>query len=91
MGLVKRILGEVHHHVVDLSCGLLINAVGNTAGYILLRITVDEVCPLFFHDSLLLFTHGTTHQIASAQGISRQIANNLHYLLLVHNAAVGGL
>ena len=90
MGLIKRIFGEVHHGIVDLSCGLFINAVGDTAGDILLRIAVDEIRPLFFHDGLLLFTHGTAHQVASAQSISRQVTDDLHYLLLVYDTAVGG-
>ena len=91
MGLVERIFGEIHHHIVDLSGCLLVNAVGNTAGDILLRVAVDEVGPLFFHDGLFLLTHGTAHQIASSQSITRQITNDLHYLFLIYNTAVGGL
>ena len=88
MGLVNRILGEIHHGIVDLSCGLFINAVGDTAGDILLRIAVDEVRPLFFHDGLLLFTHGTAHQVASAQSITCQITDDLHNLLLIDNTPI---
>ena len=91
MGLVERIFGKIHHHIVDLPCCLLVNAVGNTAGDIFLRVAVDEVGPLFFHDGLFLLTHGTAHQIASSQSITRQITNNLHYLFLIYNTAVGGL
>ena len=91
MGLVERIFGKIHHHIVDLPCCLLVNAVGNTAGDIFLRVAVDEVGPLFFHDGLFLLTHGTAHQIASSQCIARQITNDLHYLFLIYNTAVGGL
>ena len=85
MGLVERIFGKIHHHIVDLPCCLLVNAVGNTAGDIFLRVAVDEV------DGLFLLTHGTAHQIASSQCIARQITNDLHYLFLIYNTAVGGL
>ena len=90
MGLVKGILGKIHHIVIDLGSHLLRNPLRHTARDALFRVSVDEVCPLFFHHRLLLFAHGPAHQIAASQGISSQIPDNLHHLLLIHDTAVGG-
>src|SRR5699024_3049617 len=91
MGLVEGVLGKIHHLIIDFSCHLFRNSVFHTAGNALLLISVNEVVPLLFHHGLLLFTHGTAHQIASSHGVSAQIPHDLHNLLLVDNTAVGGL
>ena len=90
MGFVEGVFREVDHLVVDGVGGLLVDAVGNTALHSLLRIAVDEVLPLLFHHCGLFLGHGAAHQIASAQRVAGQIPHNLHYLLLVDDAAVGG-
>ena len=52
--------------------------------------TVDEVFALFRHHVVLFLTHGSAHKIAPAIGVSRQRAYDLHNLLLIDHAAVGG-
>ena len=38
---------------------------------------------------MLLLGHGAAHQVAAAHGVARQVAHDLHDLLLIHHAAVG--
>ena len=52
-------------HAADLHADRGVELEGAAAGRDL-RVAVDEVGPLFFHDGLFLLTHGTAHQIASS-------------------------
>ena len=89
MGLVEGILREVDHFIIDSVCDFFTDAVCYAAGYVFLFISVYKVLPLLFHDGSLLFTHGTANQIGSSHGITGQIPDDLHYLLLVNDAAIG--
>ena len=90
MGLIKSIFGKVHHIVINLGRHLLGNPVGHASRHPLLLIAVYEVRPFLFHYGLLFLAHSPAHQIASSQSISPKITDDLHYLLLVNDAAVGG-
>ena len=91
VGLVEGVFGKVHHSVVDAGGNLFIDPAGRAAGNVLLGVAVDEVPALLFHDGLFLFTHGPADQVAPAQGVAAQVPDDLHDLLLVHDAAVGRL
>ena len=91
MGLVKRIFCEVNHLIIDMIGGCLGNSPGNASRDLLLRISIDKVLALLFHDCRFLFRHGTAYKIGSAHGIACKIPHNLHDLLLVHNTAIGWL
>ena len=90
MGFIECIFGEVDHIVKDSVGHLLADPFGKAARHALFLVSVDEIHPLLLHDGMLLFTHGTAHQIASAHGVSAQIPDDLHHLLLIDDTAVGG-
>ena len=69
---------------------LRVYAVRHTAGHTLFGIPVSKVFPLLLHHILLFLAHGAAHKVASAHGIAAQLPHNLHHLLLIHDAAVGG-
>ena len=54
MGLVESVLCKVRHVIVNLVCRLLVDPIGDTALYALLRISVDEVLAFLRHDRRLL-------------------------------------
>ena len=89
MGFVEGILCKVHHLVINMGSYGFRDTVALTARYVLFCVTVDKVSSFFFHDGLLLFTHGTTHQVASSKAVTAQVTDNLHNLLLINNTAVG--
>jgi len=91
MGLVEGVLCEVRHVIVNLVCRLLVDPVGDTALYALFLISVNKVLALLRHDRRLFLRHGTAHKVASAEGISGEISDDLHDLLLVDDTAVGRL
>ena len=91
MGLVEGILREVDHFIIDSVCDFFTDAVCYAAGDIFLFISVNKILPFLFHDGSLLFTHGTANQIGSSHGITGQIPDDLHYLLLVYDASIGVL
>ena len=91
MRLIERILRKVDHLIVDLIRHFLVNAVGNTAGHALLRISVDEIAALLLHHRSLLLRHGAAHQITPAKRITAELAYDLHNLLLIDNTSVGRL
>ena len=88
MGFVKSVSCEIDHLIINMICSLLINAILNTSLYVFFLIAVHEILAFLLHDRRLLLGHGTAHQIASAHGIARQIANDLHNLFLVDDTAV---
>ena len=89
MGFVKSVSCEIDHLIINMICSLLINAILNTALYVFFLIAVHKILAFLLHDRRLLLGHGTAHQIASAHGIARQIANDLHNLFLVDDTAIG--
>ena len=91
MGLVEGVFGKIHHIVVNPGSNLFGNAVCHTPRHALRFISVNEVSPLLFHHGLLFLAHGAAHQIAPPKGIAPQIPDNLHYLLLINDTAVGGV
>ena len=91
MGFIKGVLGKIHHFIIDLGSNLLRNPLCHASRHLLLFISVNKVGALLFHNGLLLFAHGTPHQIAPSQGIASQVADDLHDLLLVHDTAIGRL
>ena len=91
MGFIEGILRKVCHIIVDLVCRLLVDPIGDTALYTLFLVSVNEVLALLRHDRRLLLRHGTAHKVASAEGISGEVADDLHDLLLIDDTAVGRL
>ncbi len=90
MGLVKRIFCKIHHGSVNLVCHRLRNTGCHTPRNTLLGIAVHEIPAFLFHDICLFLAHRTPHKVASSQCISAKVTHNLHNLLLVDNAAIGG-
>ena len=88
MGLIKRILGKIHHCTIDMLCNLRCNTIGFTAGNTFLCITMDKVRTLFLHNVRLFLTHGAAHQVTSSHCISTQITYDLHNLLLIYDTAI---
>ena len=91
MALIKGVVRKVHHLVEEMVCDRLTDAVVHAAPYALGLVAVDKVLPLFLHDRLFFLTHGAAHQIRASPGVARQVAHNLHDLLLIDHAAVGRL
>ena len=93
MGFVEGVGGEGDHLVVDLVGHVLRHAVADAAcdldAAVLGSLAINEVFPLLLHDLVLLLGHGAAHQVTSAIGITSQVADDLHHLLLIHHAAVG--
>ena len=90
MGLVEGVFCKVNHLIVDVVCGLLVNPIVHTALNPFRLAAVDKVLALLLHNRRLFLTHGAAHQIAASHGVSGQITHNLHNLLLVHDASIGG-
>ena len=93
MRFVEGVAGEGGHLVVNLLGGFFAHAhahrAGDFHGAVGLHHAVDEIFLFLGHDVVLLFGHGLAHQIAAAQRIARQIAHDLHHLLLIDHAAIG--
>ena len=89
MRLIKRILREINHLIVDVICDALADPVCDTALYAFCLISVDEILAFFLHDCCLLLRHCTAHKIASSHRVSGEVTNDLHNLLLVDDTSVG--
>ena len=50
---------------------------------------MDEIFLFLQHDVHLLLGHGAAHQVGTAVAVTAQITDNLHYLFLIDQAAVG--
>ena len=83
MGFVKSVAGELLHKVENIRCQLFGKAFTNSA--------IHKEFALLGHLISILFTHGTTQQISTTQGIAAHLLSDLHHLLLIENNAVGGL
>ena len=93
VGFIKSVGGKGTHLVEQLVGDLLTDTVGHTADAldraVLLLCAPDKVLALLLHDIVLFLGHGAAHQIRPAIGVARQLAADLHDLLLIDDAAVG--
>ena len=55
MGFVKGVFCKINHFIVNFAGDLFINAVVDTARHIFIRIAVNKIFPLFFHNGSFLF------------------------------------
>ena len=53
-----------------------------------LWVAVNKILPLLCHNCRLFLGHRPPHEVTASERITAQIPDNLHYLLLIHNAAV---
>ena len=95
MGFVECIGRERAHLIEDLVGNFFADAIGDTThtfhrAVVFFR-TVNEVIALFFHDIVFFLGHGTAHQVRTTVGIARQLAANLHNLLLIDDTAVSNI
>ena len=88
MAFIKGIFCKVRHFIKNLFCRFYGNPVFHTAGH-LVPIPIDKFFPFLCHHGCLFLAHRTAHQVTSAQTVACQIPHNLHYLLLIHDTAVG--
>ena len=86
--LVERVLREVRHLVVDVARDLLADPVCDAAGDIGFRIAVNEFLALLRHDLRLFLRHRAADQIGPSHRVAGEIADDLHDLLLIDDAAV---
>ncbi len=93
MGFIECVLCEADHLIVYLIGRSFRYTVPDAAFDFdiarLVILSVDKVFLFLEHDVHLLLAHGSPDQIASAVGVSGQIPDDLHDLLLVDQAAVG--
>ena len=93
MRFVERIGGKREHIVKNRLRCLLRHAAAATAVHhhspVFIGQTVDKDSAFLLHHILLFFRHGAAHQICPPQRIPGQLAEYLHDLLLIHNAAIG--
>ena len=89
MGLVEGVIGEGEDLIVDLfGCGG-VDAVGYAALDVAGGVAVEKRLPLLSHVLGLLLAHGPAEHIRLAQGVPRQLLEDLDDLLLIDDTAVG--
>ncbi len=91
MGFIKCIFGKINHFIIDFIGSCLRDPACYAPRNLLLFISIDKILPLLLHDRSLFLGHGPANQIASPQGIARQLLHNLHNLLLIDDTAIGRL
>ena len=95
VGLVKGIAGKAFNLLEQRLGGGLVHAAAQAAVYLHLaalpHLAVEEHLPLPLQHVVLFLGHGPADNVGPAQGVARQIPENLHHLLLVDDAAAGGL
>ena len=95
VGLIEGVGGKIGDLLKQLLSGLLVHAPAEAAldlhGAILSQLPVDEHFPFPFQHIVLLFGHRPADNVRPAQGVARQVPENLHHLLLVDDAAAGRL
>ena len=89
VGLIEGIVCKVVDLVIDRVGRLLIDAVGHTALDTPALVTVDKGVALRLDLLRVLLGDGTAHHICAAQRVTRQLLEDHHDLLLIHNAAIG--
>ena len=82
--LIKELVGNFFIHA-PLDCSLTLHRA------ILMYQSIYEIFALLLHDLMLLFGHGAAHNIRAAIGVARQLAEDLHHLLLIDHTAVGDI
>ena len=93
MGFIERVRRERGHIVEDCDRHIF----GNAAAFatlhhhrpVLIGQAVEEDLPLPFHHIVFFLGHGPADHIGPAEGIPRELTENLHDLLLIHDTAVG--
>ena len=88
MRLVKCVLCEIDHLIVDFICNLLRNSICHASRNVLFRIAVDKILALSLHHIRFFLTHRTAQKVTSPQRISGQIPHDLHNLFLINDTAV---
>ena len=95
VGLVEGVGGKALNLFKQLQGGLLVHAPAQAAvhlpGAVLPLLAVEEHLPLPLQHIVLFLGHGPPDNVRPAQGVARQVPENLHHLLLVDDAAAGGL
>ena len=92
VGFIERVGRETGHLVEDGVGHFLVYAVADAAGHVdgtvLVQFAVDEVLSFLRHDVRLFLGHGAAHQVGAAVGVAAQFTDDVHDLLLIHDAAV---
>ena len=94
MRLVEGVLREVVQLLVDLQRGFFGNAVFDAAGHRFAVgpcAAVNEQLPQVLHHLGFLFAHGVTHVVCKGGAEACQLFDQLHYLFLVDDTAVGNV
>ena len=91
VALVEGVLREVVHGVVYAVRRSLGYPSVHTAPDILSRISVYKGLAVLVYHVLLLLAHGAADIVGLPQGISREVLEDLHDLLLIDDASIGGL
>ena len=91
VALVEGVGGKTGHFVVNFVRHLFRNAVCHTAGALVARVgaAMDKMLTLCFHDGVFLLAHGAADIVCLTEGEARQLAEDLHDLFLIDDAAVG--
>ena len=89
VGLVEGVVGKVVDLVVDGLRRFRRNPVCHTACNVPFLVTMDKGVPLPGDVLGLLFAHGPADHVGLAQGVARQLLEDLHHLLLVDDASIG--
>ena len=92
VALVESVFGKADH-IVEYFLGYRLRyAVAYAACYlhiaVLVGLAVDEIFFFFQHDIHFFLGHGPAHQVGTAVAVAAQIPYDLHYLLLIYQAAV---
>ena len=95
VGFIEGVGRKVAHFVEDPIGDFRADSIGHrpyaVLGAVWILMAVEEILPFLLHNVVLFLGHGPAHQIRPSIGVSRQAAADLHYLFLVHHAAVGDL
>ena len=88
MGLIECVIGEGEDLIVDFFGRGGVDAVGHAALDVAGGIAVEKRLPLLGHVLGLLLAHGPAEHIRLAQGVPRQLLEDLDDLLLIDDTAV---
>ena len=89
MGFVERVVCKIVDLVVDILTGLGGDAIGDTAGYPPLRISMDKGVALLLDLGLLFLGDGPPYHIRLSKGVAPQLSEYLDDLLLIDDTAIG--
>ena len=93
MGFIESVGCKAFHFIINGICGLFVNttsyaAVNNNIAVFIGK-TVNENVSFLFHYGVLFLAHCTAHNICSSEAVTCKSTENLHYLFLIDNTAVG--